>query len=139
MPRDPLRGSAGLTHVPQQQQPLSWMPSEAYDNFGMDPLQVSVMCLLCIMVFPFCFQVLMWLPCSPMGTQPLGFATSQPFGAYHWQAYMSPDDSLGPTLGIHQVAAPLTAFSWGSLLLLISLSPQLFQKYTGENSFEGLA
>ena len=46
--------------------------------------------LVFIMVFTFYFQVLIWLPFSPMGTQPLGFSPLQPFGVYPWQAYVTP-------------------------------------------------
>ena len=70
----------------------------------------------------FCFQVPMWLPCSPMGVQLLGFATPQPFIFYPWQAFLPSDDGLQPTLWVHQVYPP-TALSQGSLPLLIQLSP----------------
>ena len=35
IPRDMMRGSAGLTNVPQLQQPQSQMPSQAYANYAM--------------------------------------------------------------------------------------------------------
>ena len=66
---DSVRGSAGIMHVPQQQQPQFQMPSQAYISFFMGPLQVGfsfrvqppnnsyIMCLVCVVVFAFCFQV----------------------------------------------------------------------------------
>ena len=63
IPRDILMGSGGLMHVPQQQQPQSQMPPQAYANCAMGPLQVHfsirvepptdsyVMCLVSVMVF----------------------------------------------------------------------------------------
>ena len=90
--RDTLRGSAGHLCVPQQRQ--SQMLPKAYANYAMDPLQVSfsfrveslnnsyIMCLVSVIVFAFCFWVPMWLPCSPIGAQYLGFMTPQPFRVY---------------------------------------------------------
>ena len=57
--------------------------------------------LVSVMVFAFCIQVLMWLLCSLMGAQPLGFATLQPFGIYPWQAYVPCGDGLWPMSGVH--------------------------------------
>ena len=37
--RDTMQGSAGLTNVPQQRQPQSQMPSQAYANYAMGPRQ----------------------------------------------------------------------------------------------------
>ena len=71
----------------------------------------------------FYFQVPSWIPYSPMGAQPLGFAPLQPFGVYPWQAYVQPCDGHGSTLGMHEVAAPSTTLSGGSLLLLSLLLP----------------
>ena len=56
------------------------------------------------------------------GLKPLGFAPVQPFGAYPWQPYVQLGDGHWPTPGMHQVAAPSTALSRGSLLLLSQLS-----------------
>ena len=39
--RDTMRGPVGLTTMPQQQQPQSQMPSQAYANFAMGPPQVA--------------------------------------------------------------------------------------------------
>ena len=47
-----------------------------------------------------------WMPYSPMGAQPLGFAPWQPFGVYPWQAYVQPGDGHQSTPGMHRVAAP---------------------------------
>ena len=46
------------------------------------------------------------MPYSPMGAQPLGFASWQPFGVYPWQAYVQPGDGHWSTPGMHRVAAP---------------------------------
>ena len=50
---------------------------------------------------------------SPMGAQPLGFATLQPFGVYPWQAYVQPGDRHWSTSGMHRVAAPFATFGSG--------------------------
>ena len=60
---------------------------------------------------------------SPMGAQPLGFASLQPFGVYPWQAYVQPGDGHQSTPGMHRVAAPSATLSRGSLLLLSLLFP----------------
>ena len=52
------------------------------------------------MVFAFCFQVPMWLPCSEMGAQLLGFAMPHPYGVYPYQAYVSPGHGLWPIPGV---------------------------------------
>ena len=71
-------GSAGLNTMPQQQQCQTQMPSQAYANYAIDPLQVSFffrvesftssLChvLMSVMDFVFCFQVPIWLHCLPM-------------------------------------------------------------------------
>ena len=76
--RDIMRGSAGLTTKPQQQQLQSKIPPKAYANLVMCTPQVSFsfivepstnsLChvLMSVMLFPFCFLVPMWLPCSQM-------------------------------------------------------------------------
>ena len=56
------------------------------------------------------------------GAQLLVFAPPQCLRAYLWQAYAHLGDGLRPTPGIHQVTAPSTAFSKGSLMLLSQLS-----------------
>ena len=48
------------------------------------------------MVFAFCFQVPTWLPYSPVGAQPLGFASPHPFKVYPWQAYVPPVNGPWP-------------------------------------------
>ena len=83
--------------IVQQQKPQSQMPSQAYANYAIDPSRVFfflswafnwflVSYIGACNVFSFCFQVAMWLPCSPMGAVPLGLATMEPFGIYPWQA-----------------------------------------------------
>ena len=53
------------------------------------------------------------MPYSPMGAQPLGFASLQPFGVYPWQAYVQPGDGHWSMPGIHRVAAPSATFCRG--------------------------
>ena len=74
----------------QQQPPQYQMPSQAYANYAMGPLQVSFsfrveppndfLChlLVSVMVFAFYSKVPMWLPCLPMGAQLLGFTLLLP-------------------------------------------------------------
>ena len=69
IPRDPVRGSVGLITLPQQPQPKSQMPSQAYATYAVGPLQVCFSfrfeppssffyyMLVYVMVFAFCFQV----------------------------------------------------------------------------------
>ena len=71
----------------------------------------------------FYFQVPCWMPYSPLGTQPLGFAPLQSLGVYPWQAYVQPGDGHQPTPSMHRVADFLTTLSRGSLLLLSLLFP----------------
>ena len=86
-------GVIGLASVPQQQ-PLSLMALQAYANYAMGSPQVGflfrvepptilyIICLVSVLVSPFYFQVPCWMPYSPMGAQPVGFAPLQPIGAY---------------------------------------------------------
>ena len=88
-----LRGSGGVigsVSVPQQQTPSS-IPLLAYANYAMGSPQVGfffrveppiilyIICLVSILVSAFYFQISSWMPYSPMGAQPLGFAPWQPF------------------------------------------------------------
>ena len=105
-------GSAGPTTMPQQQQPLCCMPSQAYANCAMGYPLVSFtfrvesskdfLChvLVSVMVFAFCFQIPMSLPCSPLGglnhwsvqhCNPLEYTLSRQL----WP----PDDCLWPIPG----------------------------------------
>ena len=113
-----------------QQQPPSQMPLWAYANYVMGPPQVVecptilyYICLVSVLVYAFCFQVPCCMSYSPMGAQPLGFASLQPFGAYPWEAYVQHGDGHQPTPGMHRVAASSTVFSRGSLMLLNQLFP----------------
>ena len=58
--------------------------------------------LCCMLVLVFCFQVSTWLPCSPMGAQPLRFAMLQSYGIYPWQAYVPPGDGVWSLPGVHE-------------------------------------
>ena len=75
------------------------------------------------MVFASCFHVPMWLPCSPIGGQPLRFATLQSFTLYPWQACVPSGDDPWPMPVMHPGAAHLTALSRGSFMLHIQLFP----------------
>ena len=63
-----------------------------------------------LIVSAFYFQVPLCMPFSLKGTQPLGFASLQPFTACLWQAYVHPGDGLRPIQGMHLVAAHSTLF-----------------------------
>ena len=87
--KDTMRNSSDLNNVMQQLQPQSWMISQTYANYTMDPLQVFfsfsespndsyVTCMVSVMLFAFCFQLLMQLPLNHRGDEPLRFATLQP-------------------------------------------------------------
>ena len=71
-----------------------------------------------------------------MGTQPLGFAPLQPFGAYPWQAYVQPCDGHWPTPGIQRVPACSTILSKGEPHATTSAVPQPSQLYGWAYSFE---
>ena len=62
--------------------------------------------LVSVVVYDFYFQVKCWMLYSPMGAQPLVFASLQPFGAYLWQAYVQPGDDHWPTPGMHRWLLP---------------------------------
>ena len=72
-----MSGSVGLITVQLQPQLQSQMLSQAYANYAMGCYSIC-----------FCFQIPMWLPCSQMGTQPVGFALAQPFRVHCWQEYV---------------------------------------------------
>ena len=74
--------------------------------------------LVPVTVFLFCFQVPMWLPCSGMGYQILGFSPLHSIGEYPWQTNVSYGPGLWATPGLHQVAASFTTSSRESLMLL---------------------
>ena len=125
-----------LASVPQLQPP-SLMPLQGYANYAMGSPQVGffyrvepptilyIICLVSALVSAFYFQVPCWMPYSPMGAQPLGFAPLQPFGAYPWQAYVQPGDGHWPTPGMYIVAAPSTTLSGGASCYSISCSPAI--------------
>ena len=104
----------------------SWAPTVLY-----------IICLLSVLVSAFYFQVPCWLPYSPMGAKPLGFALLQSLGVFPWQAHVQPGDGHQPTPGMHRVAAPSTTLSRGSLMLCSQLFPS--HPYGGAYSFGGLA
>ena len=116
------RGSGGvLGHASVlQQQPPSSIPLQACANYAMVSQQVSlffrvepsatvlyIICLVSVLMSAFYFQVPCWMPCPPLGAEPLGFAPLQPLGVYPWQAYVQSGDGHKPTPGMHRVAALL--------------------------------
>ena len=90
--RDTLMGFACFTNLLQHQPPQSQMPSQVYANYAMGPLQVrfsfraepslGLLChvLVSVMVVAFCFQVLLWLPCSLWGINHWGLKHCNPSG-----------------------------------------------------------
>ena len=127
-------GVIGLASVPQQQPP-SLVPLQAYANYAMGSPQVGfffrvepptilyIISLVSVLVSAVYFQVPCWMPYSPMGPQPFGFAPLQPLGVYPWQAYVQPGDGHWPIPGMHRVAAPSTMLSRENLMVLNQLFP----------------
>ena len=111
------------------------MPLQAYANYAMvspqvvflfrvePPTILYIICLVSVLVSAFYHQVPCWMPYSPLGAQPVGFAPLQPLGVYPWQEYVQPGDGHQPTPSMCRVAAPSTILSRGSLLLLSLLFP----------------
>ena len=111
------------------------MPLQAYANYATGSPQVGfffrvepptvlyITCLVSVLVTVFYFQVPCWMPYSPLGAQPVGFAPLQSLGVYTWQAYVLPGNGHWPTPSMYRVAAPSTTLSGGSLLLLCLLFP----------------
>ena len=95
--RDTVRDSVGLTTVPQQQQyasPTLGSSQVSYLFQGQVFHQfITLYVGVCYGIYS-CFQVPMWQPCLPMGTQSLGFAPLQPFILYPLEAYVPPCDCL---------------------------------------------
>ena len=86
------------------------------------------------MVYAFSFQVACWMPYSPVGTQPLGFAVLHPFRVYPWQAYLHPVDGHWPTPGVHWVADPSTALKRADTSATQSAVLKPFQQYGGDTA-----
>ena len=135
------RGVIGLASVPQQQPPSS-VPLLAYANYAMGSPQVGffrvepptilyIICLVSIMVSAFYFWVPSWMPYSPMGAQPIGFASLQPFGVYPWQAYVQPGDGHWSMPGMQRVAAPSATLSRGEPSVTQSAVPPPSHLYGG--------
>ena len=64
------------------------------------------------------------------------FVTPQPFGVYPWQVYLDPGDGLWPMPGVHWVAAPPTALSRGSFMLLMQWFPSYSIYVLGHTALE---
>ena len=113
--------SSATKVVPQQHLHLSQVPSQVCAIYAMGPPQVSfhfrvepsnnsyMICLVSIVVFAFCFQIPMWMPCSPKGAQPLGFTSLQLIVFHPTQVYVPCGDSLWSMPGVHWVHSPLPA------------------------------
>ena len=86
------RSSFSPRHLHRFMPIMSWILKRVL-LFGVQASANSFM-LISVMVFVFCFQVPMWLPCLPKGIAPL-----QPFGVYPWQAYVSPGAGPWPHQG----------------------------------------
>ena len=94
-----------------------------------------IICLMSLLLSAIYFQVPCWMPYSPMGAQPLGFAPLQPFGAYLWQAYVQPGDGHWPTPAMHRLAAPSTNLSREEPFATQSAVPQPSHFYCGAYNF----
>ena len=143
-------GVLGLASMPQQQPPSS-MPLQAYANYAMGSPQVDfffrvepptvlyIICLVSVLVSAFYFQEPFWMPYSPLGAQPLGFAPLQPLEVYPQQAYVQPGNGHWPTPSMHRVAVPFTTLSRGEPSATQSAVPQPSHLYGGAYSFGSLA
>ena len=147
IPRHTMKGSAGLTNVPQQCQPQSQMASQAYANYAMGALQVSfsfrveppviscrplgVWCLLWCLPSAFRFP---WGHVHLWGGQPLRSRHPQSFSVYPWQAHVHPGDCLWSMPDIQRVVAPPTASGRGHPAAHLAVI-QPFQQYCGAYSF----
>ena len=106
-----------------------------FSLFRVEPPTNSLYCMfVLVMVFAFCFQVPMWLPCLSVGAQPLLFAMPQPYGVYPWHAYVPPGDGPWRIPRVQQVTAPSTAASIWELYATHSSFPQPFHQYGGAYS-----
>ena len=81
-----MRSSDGLATVPQQQQPQSKIPSQAYTNYAMGP---PIEFLFQIWAFHW-FIIVYWF-----------------FGVYSWQVYVLHRDSPWHTFGMDRVGGAL--------------------------------
>ena len=144
-----MRGSVCLTTMSQQQSlssrcllrhmlTLPWILGRWFLSFRVEPHINTYVIAWCYGVL-FLLSVPMWLPCSPIGAPPLGFAISQPFAVYSWQAYVPPDDGAWPTPEEHWVAVPPTASIRGEFHAthLAILKP--FHQYDGAYSLFSMA
>ena len=63
----------------------------------------------------------------------------QPYGAYLWQASITPGDGLWPMPGVHWMVALLTASRRGEIYITYSAVPQPFHPHGGAHSIGGLS
>ena len=125
------------------------MPLLAYANYAIGSPQVGfifrdepptilyIICLVSILVSPFYFLVLSWIPYSPMEAPPLGFAPLQPFGVYPWQLYVQPGNGHQSTPHMHRVAAPSATLGRGEPSATHSAVPQPSHLFGGAYSLGG--
>ena len=123
----------GILEVLLAQQLPSQMPLSTYANYAMGPMHVGfsfrvelpTILFLYVWCLFWCMLLLSGAKLDAVfinGAKPLGFAPLQPFWIYPRKAYVQPGDGYWPRPGMHRVAAPASALSRGSLLLLNQLS-----------------
>ena len=117
----------------QQQQPPSQMPLQAYANYTIGPPQVGFIlelsfppfsifvCLVSVLVYTFCFQEPCWMLYSPMRLNHWALHHRNPLELTHCRHMSNMAMVIGPHL-VCRVAAPSTALSRGSFMLLLQLS-----------------
>ena len=74
-----MKSFVGLTTVPQQQQPQSQIPSQAYGNYVMGPCQVSFLfseLRYSLIPYAVCYCLLWCLPPSSHGGSTIGVCSS---------------------------------------------------------------
>ena len=119
--RETMRGSVGLNTAAATTTGMCQLCHGSTGEVFLGAFhQIICFMLVSVLLFVFCFKV--WLSCLPVGAQPLGFLSLQSFRIYPWQAYLPPGYGPWPMQGVHWVAAPPTALSRGSFMLLIKLS-----------------
>ena len=143
--RATMKWSGGLTTMPQQWQHQSQLPSQAYANCAMGPPQVSfsfkgepVHIMYVGVCYGFCFQVTIWLPCSPVGLNHWVCITTTTQNipvvvicTFLWCLWLMPR--------VHWLVAAPTALGRRELYGTHSAVTQPFNKYCRAYSFWGLA
>ena len=140
-----MRGSVGLTTVPQQQQPQSQMPSQVYINYAMGPSQVNFLLQVSV---PRIYNVIYWcllvcllsafrFPCV-CHVYPSGLNNFNPpeytHGKYMCLLVMMNGPCHECTKWLHISLLQVE----GNFLLLTQLSNQTFHEYGEACSIGGL-